>query len=203
MAFRHLLALALLPLVLGAAAPKKTKVSVYYEALSPKSKAFFTTQLYPVWLELRDYIALDLYLYGRTQETVAANGYSFSCIHGAEECVGNIMMMCAKHNIPTVDQLMSFSNCIMDKFQGAAATAECAELSQVDYNRINECATTFEGQNLMHTTGVKQQSVSPDLSSAPWILINDVFSEEVMMAAREDLRAVVCAANENIPKNMC
>ena len=45
---------------------KKTKVSVYYESLSPKSKAFFTEQLYPVWLDLKEYIAVDLYVYGRT-----------------------------------------------------------------------------------------------------------------------------------------
>lgn len=58
------------------------------------------------------------------QETVESTGYSFSCIHGAEECTGNIMMMCAKYNIPTVEQYMSFSHCIMDRFQGVEATSE-------------------------------------------------------------------------------
>ncbi|KAG0723608.1 Gamma-interferon-inducible lysosomal thiol reductase [Chionoecetes opilio] len=132
MAVQHLLCLALLPLVLGApAAITKTKVSVYYESLSPKSQDFFTKQLYPVWLDLKDYIAVDLYVHGRTQVSRRHGGstgrkatetgvYNFECMHGLGECVGNIMMMCAKHNIPTVEQYMGYSNCIMEKFRGAA-----------------------------------------------------------------------------------
>ena len=47
------------------------------------------------------------------------NGFNFECIHGPAECVGNNMMMCAKMIIPTVEQYMGFSNCIMEKFEGA------------------------------------------------------------------------------------
>ncbi|XP_045116406.1 gamma-interferon-inducible lysosomal thiol reductase-like [Portunus trituberculatus] len=202
---RLLLLLTLLPLMTHAAPAnsKKTKVSVYYESLSPKSKAFFTEQLYPVWLDLKEYIAVDLYVYGRTTERVDATGYKFECIHGPEECVGNVMMMCAKINIPTVEQYMGFSNCIMDEFKGAAKSMDCATQFAIDHTPIEQCASTFVGQHLLHQTGLKQQTLSPALESAPWILINDVFTEEQMMAAREDLRKVVCAVNKEVPATKC
>ncbi|KAG0723609.1 GILT-like protein C02D5.2 [Chionoecetes opilio] len=124
-------------------------------------------------------------------------------MHGLGECVGNIMMMCAKHNIPTVEQYMGYSNCIMEKFRGAAESNACAAMYNVDYTPVSACVTSLAGQELLVQTGLKQQTLSPALASAPWILIDNVFTEEQMMAARADLRAVVCAANEAVPRNKC
>lgn len=47
------------------AAAEPVKVSVYYETLCPDSRNFFIGQLYPVYQDLKDIMALDVNAYGK------------------------------------------------------------------------------------------------------------------------------------------
>lgn len=47
------------------AAAEPVKVSVYYETLCSDSRNFFIGQLYPVYQDLKDIMALDVNAYGK------------------------------------------------------------------------------------------------------------------------------------------
>ncbi|XP_063600328.1 gamma-interferon-inducible lysosomal thiol reductase-like [Penaeus indicus] len=184
------LAFACLSLAEGA---NPVTVSVYYESLCPDSQRFVVTQLYPVWLDLKEIMLLDVNSYGKCKDSPAGDGYSFECQHGPDECEGNMMLTCAK-KYSSEEQYMSFANCTMADLVGIAAGAKCAEVSGVNYTRVEDCFNSVEGQLLQHEVGVKQAELDPPLNYVPWILINDVFTEEQLDAAQNDLRKVVCDA---------
>ncbi|XP_047484318.1 gamma-interferon-inducible lysosomal thiol reductase-like [Penaeus chinensis] len=177
-------------------------VSVYYESLCPDSLRFVVTQLYPVWLDLKEIMLLDVNSYGKCKDSPAGDGYTFECQHGPDECEGNMMLTCAK-KYSSEEQYMSFANCTMAELVGTAAGARCAEVSGVNYTRVEDCFNSVEGQQLQHEVGAKQAELDPPLYYVPWILINDVFTEEQLDAAQEDLRKVVCDAYGDVKPEKC
>ncbi|XP_027232210.2 gamma-interferon-inducible lysosomal thiol reductase-like [Penaeus vannamei] len=181
---------------------KPVTVSVYYESLCPDSQRFVVTQLYPVWQDLKEIMLLDVNSYGKSKDTPAGDGYTFECQHGPDECEGNIMLTCAK-KYSSEEQYMSFANCTMAELVGTAAGARCAEVSGVNYTRVYDCFNSVEGQQLQHEVGVKQAQLNPPLNYVPWILINEVFTEEQLDAAQDDLRKVVCDAYEDVKPEKC
>ncbi|XP_037773983.1 gamma-interferon-inducible lysosomal thiol reductase-like [Penaeus monodon] len=192
-------AFACLSLVEGA---NPVTVSVYYESLCPDSRRFVVTQLYPVWQDLKEIMLLDVNSYGKSKDSPAGDGYTFECQHGPDECEGNMMLTCAKKH-SSEEQYMSFANCTMEELVGIAAGPRCAEVSGVNYTRVEDCFNSVEGQLLQHEVGVKQAELDPPLYYVPWILINEVFTEEQLNAAQEDLRKVVCDAYEDVKPEKC
>ncbi|KAG8198797.1 hypothetical protein JTE90_007101 [Oedothorax gibbosus] len=49
--------------------PEKVKLDVYYETNCPDSMRFITRQLYPVYLEMKDAIDIQLVPFGKASET--------------------------------------------------------------------------------------------------------------------------------------
>ncbi|XP_042858051.1 GILT-like protein 1 [Penaeus japonicus] len=103
---------------------EKVKVTVFFEALCPDSIKFITTQLYPVWSELRDILELDINAYGKTKETSEGDEYAFRCQHGPRECAANAMLTCAKKYIAEEQQFMNFTKCLMEKKRGILSGQE-------------------------------------------------------------------------------
>ncbi|XP_071521691.1 gamma-interferon-inducible lysosomal thiol reductase-like [Panulirus ornatus] len=199
----HLLLTLVAFLPYSAEAAEPVLVTVYYESLCPDSQRFITTQLYPVWIDLKDIMVLDVNAYGKSSDTSVGEGYTFECQHGPDECEGNMMLTCAKGYIPSEEQFMAFTNCVMTNFVGAAAGKQCAHEAGVDFANIENCYNTVEGQQLQHQVGLKQATLDPQLIYVPWILIDDVFSEEQLSAAQEDLRGVVCEAYQGQKPDLC
>jgi len=178
-------------------------VSVYYEAKCPDSMRFVVHQLYPVWSELMDIIELDVNAYGKASDEPAGDGFTFKCQHGPVECEGNMMLTCAKEDIKDEGQFMTFTNCVMREFDGSAAGAKCAEEAGVSYTEIEDCFNSVRGQQLLHEVGVVQNQLDPTLNYVPWILINDVFTDDQLDAAQKDLKKVVCDAYQGAKPEQC
>ncbi|XP_050728323.1 gamma-interferon-inducible lysosomal thiol reductase-like isoform X2 [Eriocheir sinensis] len=176
------------------AAADPVKVSVYYETLCPDSRNFFTEQLYPVYQDLKDIMTLDINTYGKATDFPSGDSYVFVCQHGHAECVGNMMITCAKNLTQDEEVFMAFSNCVMAEFTAAAAGPQCAEQTGVNFAPVEECYNSVEGHRLLHEVGVKQNALEIALYWVPWILIDDVFTDAQLEAAQLDLRKVVCDA---------
>ncbi|XP_071521441.1 GILT-like protein 1 [Panulirus ornatus] len=195
----------LLLLTLTAANPDaaKVKVTVYQESLCIDSRTFLLRQLYPLWTNLSDIIDLDFNSYGKSKEYVNGDDYSWTCQHGPEECLANVMLTCAKKYIEDECQLMDFNRCVMKKFTGTAAGPPCAIETGVEFQDIQTCYNSAEGRRLQHEVGVAQGALVPSLTDVPWILINDMFTEEQWDAAKKDLKKVVCDAYQGEKPDLC
>lgn len=52
---------------------------------------------------------------------------------------------------------------------------QCAQEAGItNYNDIETCTTSVEGQQLLHEVGLIQQTLDPQIYYVPWILVNDV-----------------------------
>ncbi|XP_064095764.1 gamma-interferon-inducible lysosomal thiol reductase-like [Macrobrachium nipponense] len=169
------------------------KLSVFFETLCSDSQRFVVNQMYPVWQDLKDIVTMDVNIYGKIIETVQDEGYTFRCQHGPEECHGNMMLTCAKNYLPE-EQFLAFTNCVMETFLATKAEETCAEALGIDPTQIHNCWNSIEGQELLHSVGEVQRTLNPPLTYVPWILINDVYTDEQLAAAQEDLRTVICNA---------
>ncbi|XP_066946828.1 gamma-interferon-inducible lysosomal thiol reductase-like isoform X1 [Macrobrachium rosenbergii] len=68
------------------------------------------------------------------------------------------------------------------------------------WSNIKTCASSVEGQQLLHEAGVKFHSLKdPEPTWVPWILINGKQNDK----AEEDLKSVVCSTYEGQPPAAC
>ncbi|XP_066988241.1 gamma-interferon-inducible lysosomal thiol reductase-like [Macrobrachium rosenbergii] len=178
------------------------KLSVYFESLSTTCQTFYVEQLFPVWSDLKSIMEMDINFYGKAVESPLGEGYEFFCQNGPSECEGNMMMACAKNLWPE-EKYLEFGNCIMTTFISTKAGSVCANYIMEDYSPVENCWNSLEGQLLLHETGEKQRQLQPLLSYVPWIIVNDVFSQETLDAAQKDLRKVICEAYEGLKPDAC
>ncbi|XP_069985912.1 GILT-like protein 1 [Penaeus vannamei] len=174
----------------------KVKVTVFYEALCPDSRNFITTQLYPVWNELKNITELDINAYGKAHEQGTGDESTLRCQHGPRECAANAMLTCAKKYISDEQKLMDFTNCLMEKKRGILSATECARVAGVGLTDVARCHHTAEGEALQREIGERQRQLDPSLYYVPWILINDDFTENQLTAAQANLREVICEVYE-------
>ena len=67
--------------------------SLYYETLCPYCRQFFTEQLAKAYQTIPDIINITIVPYGNAHETYDSSSqmYQFTCQHGSDECVGNLI----------------------------------------------------------------------------------------------------------------
>ncbi|KAL2148535.1 hypothetical protein VTH82DRAFT_2089 [Thermothelomyces myriococcoides] len=71
-----------------------------------------------------------------------------SCKHGPEECLGNIIELCAQHLYPDPKTYLGFTNCLTRDYPlipQRSLIEDCALEHAVDFNKLNECATRDDG----------------------------------------------------------
>ncbi|KAJ8332734.1 hypothetical protein SKAU_G00425230 [Synaphobranchus kaupii] len=72
-------------------AESSVEVGLYYESLCPGCRLFLTQQLFPTWSMLQDIMNVQLVPYGNAKESFDGKKYLFTCQHGEEECLGNMI----------------------------------------------------------------------------------------------------------------
>jgi len=73
-------------------------VELFYESFCPGCRAFITTMLYPAFDKLKDtgIMEVRLWPYGNAHESQKPDGsWQFKCQHGKDECLGNLLEVCA------------------------------------------------------------------------------------------------------------
>ena len=75
------------------AANDKVNFSLYYETLCPYCRQFITNQLSRAYDNILDIINITIIPYGNAHEIfdTTSQTYKFTCQHGPDECVGNLI----------------------------------------------------------------------------------------------------------------
>ena len=144
----------------------KVKVEIFYESLCPDSKNFFVDTLEPsLSSQLNQYISITLVPYGKAHVTIPSPApYQFSCQHGPLECEGNKYHNCAQKYLKNQSWRIKLTTCMFKKVFTSLSKADwskvvedCSEqLGLSTYlPRIQKCAGSLEGSELLHQAGVK------------------------------------------------
>lgn len=93
-----------------------------------------------------------------SQDTATAEGgYTFTCQHGPDECVGNEMLACAKKYITVQKDYVDFNICVMTAedppFAGEAVSTFQKQL------KISRQLTCFRGKFMYQNLSIKIQNI--------------------------------------------
>lgn len=104
---------------------QQVSVTIYYEALCPDSKSFFTEHFKPTWDLLKKYIKLELVPFGKSKSTdyridqtqTSPSNVKFTCRHTDNECLGHRYQACILNETRAYDwnDKVNFINCLMSK----------------------------------------------------------------------------------------
>ncbi|SPQ25153.1 cbe33a7f-bba7-4ed9-a087-ba18f75c1d7a [Thermothielavioides terrestris] len=71
-----------------------------------------------------------------------------ACKHGPEECLGNIIELCAQRLYPDPKTFLGFTMCLMRDYKHIpqrSLVEDCALEHAIDFNQLNDCATKDDG----------------------------------------------------------
>ena len=169
--------------------------SLYYGSLCNACLSMLQLQLYPVYTSLGEsVINLTLVPYGNTRENKTTSGHwVFDCQYGPEECLGNIIQLCALHLEKNKTKALRFIHCLNNNIPGfTKAAGLCAPQFSINYNRLTACVTGDKGAELEHEMAVMTRQLSPPHTYVPWITVNGVHTEKINDWAMADLLSLIC-----------
>ncbi|KPP68353.1 gamma-interferon-inducible lysosomal thiol reductase-like [Scleropages formosus] len=169
------------------------EVGLYYESLCPGCRSFLVLQLYPTWLMLHDIMTVKLVPYGNAQETNNKEPYTFSCQHGEQECLGNMMETCVM-NI-TGGEGFPIIYCMESSTDVIAAGEPCLKLyaPTVTWESVMSCVKGDVGNKLMHNNAQETNALKPPHQYVPWVTINGKHTEDLQDKAMSSLFNLVCS----------
>ncbi|KAI5634287.1 gamma interferon inducible lysosomal thiol reductase (GILT) domain-containing protein [Phthorimaea operculella] len=182
---RALLVVCLVTMLCGVLAKNKksddskVKIAVYYESLCPDSKKFITSQLAPVWRDLRGAVKVKLVPYGKA--TIQACILKDRSLQDTDKMEMVICLMGEAHPDKSVDTCLT----------------KVGKISESD--KLKRCAGGEQGDNLLASYGDKSDSVQRPLGFVPTIVINEKFDQAIQDEAFSDLKKVVCRVATNKP----
>jgi len=112
-----------------------------------------------------------LFPYGNARES-GSGPWTFTCQHGANECVGNMIFACAMHFHPDPQDYYPMVECMEDSGSPATAGKKCAGQSGFNWNEINDCTSSTLGNTIMHQVAVATNSLVPKHQWTPWVVLN-------------------------------
>ncbi|XP_066534109.1 gamma-interferon-inducible lysosomal thiol reductase [Hoplias malabaricus] len=167
-------------------------VSLFYESLCPGCRQFLVLELIPTFFMLNDIMNLELVPFGNAQESESHGKYVFTCQHGPDECLGNMLETCMMSK-------MKYSLLVVNCMEMAAdvlkAAKICADLYSPDtpWTEIESCVNGDEGNKLMHENAVRTGALQPPHQYVPWITINGEHTEDLQAKALDSLFMLVCS----------
>jgi hypothetical protein len=201
-------------------AANKVDIDVYYETRCPGCLLFLNQTLEPLWRQKKysDIFNVNLYTYGNGMTVPAANiseGYKFwhpestaegwnsvqICQHGSDECLGNLVQVCAK-NLTDHEKHMNLVFCMTANtiagYGVEKATYECMDQAGIDKTKVRDCVTSPEGNNLLTAVGDKTHNLK-GRTGTPWVIVGgEHVANEVLMNSTLLLQSV-CKQASNVP----
>ncbi|KAK2831831.1 hypothetical protein Q7C36_016917 [Tachysurus vachellii] len=168
-------------------------VSLYYESLCPGCREFLVMQLMPTFIMLSDIMNMDLIPFGNAEEKQVGDKYEFTCQHGPDECLGNMIETCVMNKVP--DAAVPVIYCMEAADNVVKAAESCLALfsPQTKFSDIMACVNGNEGNQLMHQNAKETAALQPPHEYVPWITINGEHTDELQQKAMSSLFVLVCS----------
>jgi len=182
---KALLLFSLFAVIFGQTCPK-VKVYLYTESYCPGCQSYTINQLNAALTAIPEIIDFQVWPYGNAQEKQAADGgWTFTCQHGVNECIGNVYQSCAIEHFNTttgsVPTWWPYFLCL-EKSQkaGDVTTASgCAKNNGLDWTVIDACAgsdptrgTLDDGNKVEHQMALDTNVLQPPHQWTPWVVVN-------------------------------
>ncbi|XP_016331558.1 gamma-interferon-inducible lysosomal thiol reductase-like [Sinocyclocheilus anshuiensis] len=168
-------------------------VSLYYESLCPGCRQFLVLQLVPTFIMLQDIMDIDLVPYGNAQEKEDQGKYIFTCQHGEDECLGNMIETCLWSMLGINAFPVIF--CMESGVDVLKAAQPCLGVYFPDtkWDSVMNCVKGEEGNKLMHQNAVKTNALKPPHEYVPWITVNGEHTDALQDKAMASLFNLVCS----------
>merc|ERR1712072_123484 len=96
-----------------------------------------------------EYFDVFFIAYGNADTTGdLETGFTISCQHGERECVGNVVQACTVKYQPDMWNQVYLMNCMSAAGRPETAGRACFEELGLDYDPVQACAESQEGQEL-------------------------------------------------------
>ena len=129
----------------------KVQVEVYYEVLCPDSRHFVLDQVVSTWntLEFDSIMDIKFIPFGKAtfkKNDQDKNGWQFTCQHGKNECIGNMIHACATLHVKDSSKLVKYISCMIQNNREPKKVGEsCAKSLEIEWEPIGKCSDTTEG----------------------------------------------------------
>ncbi|GAB6031765.1 E3 ubiquitin-protein ligase NRDP1 [Chamberlinius hualienensis] len=170
------------------------------------TRDFISNQLLPTFKLVPEILSVRVYPYGNAQQVFDGNEWVFTCQHGEPECIGNVIQSCAVSIYPDQNVFIPYLGCTetpSNVTEPNIAASQCAYEQGLDYQLINTCAGSQEGNDLEHQMGVATESLVPEQDYVPWIIFNNVHNPTLETLATYNLLSVVCDLYTGTPPANC
>ncbi|MGH0160868.1 UNVERIFIED_CONTAM: hypothetical protein FKN15_040160 [Acipenser sinensis] len=177
------------------------QVSLYYESLCPGCRGFLVMQLFPTWILLMDIMNVTLVPYGNAQEKFDGKQWQFTCQHGEEECLGNMIETCIMDSLGDADKYFPVLFC-MESSQDVIKSGEaCLKLYEptVQWESIMTCVKGDQGNKLMHANAQLTDALNPAHQYVPWVTLNGEHTDAMQDKAMSSLFNLVCSTYKPQP----
>uniref|UniRef100_A0A8C6TY26 Gamma-interferon-inducible lysosomal thiol reductase n=1 Tax=Neogobius melanostomus TaxID=47308 RepID=A0A8C6TY26_9GOBI len=165
-------------------------VYVYSESLCPDCRGYITNMLYPSSVLLGDIMDLTVVPYGNAQESFDGQRYVFTCQHGEQECLGNMIQACLLNLTKTNAFNIIFC---MEAAVNVIQAAKPLFAPQLSYEKLMSCVKGDLGNHLMHQNALKTEALKPPHTFVPWITINGIHTDDLQKKAMSSLIPLVCS----------
>jgi len=161
-------------------------------------------QLWKAYESVLSIVNITLVPYGNARESFnrETQTWEFTCQHGSDECLGNLIHACVIYFYPDIDKHMPFVYCT-ETNQGDVKTVaqECAQKSNIDFDKIDTCTNTKLGNQLEHQYGLTTEGLQPQHTYVPWVTLNGKHTTTIQKEAEHDLVKLICKTykGQNIP----
>ncbi len=69
---------------------------------------------------------------------------------------------------------------------------QCAEKTQIDFSKVDECTKSQLGNQLQHINAVRTENLQPQHQYVPWVTINGQHTEQIEREAERNLVQLIC-----------
>ncbi|KAJ4294795.1 hypothetical protein N0V88_005029 [Collariella sp. IMI 366227] len=110
----------------------------------PDARDCLHDMVLPAMQKVHDKVNFTLSFIGRPTE----RDDGISCMHGPEECLGNIIELCAQKHYPDPKTFLGFTMCLTRDYTHIPQRSlieDCALEHAIDFNKLNDCATKNDG----------------------------------------------------------
>lgn len=201
------LLVALPVFIVGAptAAPK-VGIALYYESLCGGCREFIMSQFYPTFLKVGQIMNVTLVPYGNAEESRYGDGWRFTCQHGAQECVGNLIETCAISILQNATAFFPLIHCLEMNIKSGdprSVAEQCASQQGIDFAAIDKCQKGPQGNALEHQMALKTNALVPRHNYVPWITLNGKHTDDIQNKATFNLLGLVCDTYQGAKPSVC